>query len=67
MLTLTLAFVTAFTVTHLALRPTIRIALNKHLCDEPSDRRSHKVRTPSLGGVPIKYFSSNWNANDMLQ
>jgi UDP-N-acetylmuramyl pentapeptide phosphotransferase/UDP-N-acetylglucosamine-1-phosphate transferase len=53
MLTLTLAFITAFTVTHLALRPTIRIALNKHLCDEPSDRRSHKVRTPSLGGVPI--------------
>ena len=51
--TLVLALATSFVITHLALGPTIRIALSKGLCDEPGERRSHTVRTPSLGGVPI--------------
>lgn len=53
MLTLLLAFLTAFTLTYFSIPPIIRIALQKHLCDEPGERRSHSVRTPSLGGVAM--------------
>ncbi|MBK7475138.1 MAG: undecaprenyl/decaprenyl-phosphate alpha-N-acetylglucosaminyl 1-phosphate transferase [Haliscomenobacter sp.] len=48
-----LSFVTAFTLTYFAIPPIIRIALAKNLVDEPDERRSHTVRTPSLGGIGI--------------
>lgn len=51
--TLVLAFITAFFVTFFAIPSIIRIAINKHLCDEPGERRSHTQATPSLGGIGI--------------
>jgi len=48
-----LSFFTAFTLTYFAIPSIIRIALVKNLCDEPGERRSHQVRTPSLGGIGI--------------
>ena len=46
-------FFTAFALTYVLLPPIIRIALAKHLCDDPGERRSHQVSTPALGGVAI--------------
>ena len=48
-----LSFLTAFTLTYFAIPSIIHIAKVKNLCDEPGDRRSHKVSTPSLGGIGI--------------
>ncbi|MCB0704793.1 MAG: undecaprenyl/decaprenyl-phosphate alpha-N-acetylglucosaminyl 1-phosphate transferase [Saprospiraceae bacterium] len=48
-----LSFITAFTLTYLAIPSIIYIARVKHLVDEPGERRSHKVSTPSLGGIGI--------------
>lgn len=48
-----LAFITSFALTYLAIPSIIHIALKKHLVDEPNERRSHKVSTPSLGGIGI--------------
>jgi UDP-GlcNAc:undecaprenyl-phosphate/decaprenyl-phosphate GlcNAc-1-phosphate transferase len=48
-----LSFITAFTVTYLALPSIIRIAIEKGLCDQPGERRSHVNPTPSLGGIGI--------------
>lgn len=48
-----LSFITAFGITYLALPAIIRIAVNKNLFDEPNARKSHKVSTPSLGGIGI--------------
>lgn len=48
-----LAFVTSFALTYLAIPSIIHIAIKKHLVDEPNDRRSHSVSTPSLGGIAI--------------
>lgn len=48
-----LAFITSFTLTYLAIPSIIHIAIKKHLVDEPDERRSHKVSTPSLGGIGI--------------
>ena len=48
-----LAFFTAFTLTYFAIPSIIEIAQKKNLCDEPGERRSHTVSTPSLGGVGI--------------
>jgi UDP-N-acetylmuramyl pentapeptide phosphotransferase/UDP-N-acetylglucosamine-1-phosphate transferase len=48
-----LSFVTAFTLSYFAIPSIIRIALEKNLVDEPGERRSHEIRTPSLGGVAI--------------
>jgi UDP-N-acetylmuramyl pentapeptide phosphotransferase/UDP-N-acetylglucosamine-1-phosphate transferase len=53
MILITLSFVTAFALSYFAIPSIIRIALEKNLVDEPGDRRSHEVRTPSLGGVAI--------------
>jgi UDP-N-acetylmuramyl pentapeptide phosphotransferase/UDP-N-acetylglucosamine-1-phosphate transferase len=53
MLTLLWAFLTAGLLTYITIPSIIRIALAKHLCDEPGARRSHTVRTPSLGGIGI--------------
>ncbi|HLO55002.1 MAG TPA: MraY family glycosyltransferase [Saprospiraceae bacterium] len=48
-----LAFITSFALTYLAIPSIIHIAVKKNLMDEPGDRRSHKVSTPSLGGIGI--------------
>lgn len=48
-----LSFTTAFTLTYFAIPSIIRVALAKNLCDEPGERSSHSIRTPSLGGIAI--------------
>ncbi|MBK7870906.1 MAG: undecaprenyl/decaprenyl-phosphate alpha-N-acetylglucosaminyl 1-phosphate transferase [Saprospiraceae bacterium] len=48
-----LGFLTAFTLTYFAIPSIIGIAKEKHLFDEPNARSSHKVKTPSLGGIAI--------------
>ncbi|MBR9920128.1 MAG: undecaprenyl/decaprenyl-phosphate alpha-N-acetylglucosaminyl 1-phosphate transferase [Bacteroidetes bacterium] len=48
-----LSFITAFTLTYFAIPPIINVARAKNLVDEPGERRSHKVSTPSLGGIGI--------------
>ncbi|MBK8624593.1 MAG: undecaprenyl/decaprenyl-phosphate alpha-N-acetylglucosaminyl 1-phosphate transferase [Saprospiraceae bacterium] len=48
-----LAFITSFALTYLAIPSIIHIAIKKNLMDEPGERRSHKVSTPSLGGIGI--------------
>jgi UDP-GlcNAc:undecaprenyl-phosphate/decaprenyl-phosphate GlcNAc-1-phosphate transferase len=50
---LILAFITAFALTYLAIPSIIHIAIKKNLMDEPGERRSHSITTPSLGGVAI--------------
>ena len=53
MSTFILAFITAFGVTYYTIPSIIRIAREKGLTDEPGERRSHTVSTPSLGGIGI--------------
>jgi UDP-N-acetylmuramyl pentapeptide phosphotransferase/UDP-N-acetylglucosamine-1-phosphate transferase len=48
-----LAFITAFSLTYLAIPSIISIARKKNLVDEPGERRSHTISTPSLGGIAI--------------
>lgn len=48
-----LSFITAFALTFLAIPSIINIAIKKRLYDEPGDRRSHTISTPSLGGIGI--------------
>ncbi len=48
-----LAFITAFGLTYVAIPSIISIARKKNLVDEPGERRSHHVSTPSLGGIAI--------------
>jgi len=48
-----LSFITAFILTYFAIPQVIHVARVKNLCDEPGERRSHTVSTPSLGGVAI--------------
>lgn len=53
MFDIVLAFITAFTLTYLAIPSIIHVAIKKNLMDEPGERRSHVVSTPSLGGIGI--------------
>lgn len=46
-------FATAFTLTFLAIPSIVKIALDKNLMDDPGERSSHDVSTPSLGGIAI--------------
>jgi len=48
-----LAFLTSFVLTFLAIPSIISVAIKKRLMDEPGDRHSHTVSTPSLGGIGI--------------
>lgn len=50
---LLLSFITAFIPSYFIIPSVINVAQVKHLCDEPGERRSHTVTTPSLGGVAI--------------
>lgn len=48
-----LAFITSLLLTYFAIPSIISVARKKHLVDEPGERRSHVVSTPSLGGIGI--------------
>ncbi len=48
-----LSFITAFIPSYFIIPSVINVAHTKHLFDEPGERRSHIVNTPSLGGVAI--------------
>ncbi|MFM2269023.1 MAG: hypothetical protein RL757_2464 [Bacteroidota bacterium] len=48
-----LSFITAFIATYFVIPAIIHVAEVKHLFDEPGERRSHSVKTPSLGGIGI--------------
>lgn len=48
-----LAIITSFCLTYIAIPSIIHVAEKKNLYDEPGERRSHDVKTPSLGGIGI--------------
>lgn len=48
-----LAFITAFFLTYNVIPSVILIALKKKLFDQPNARSSHRIPTPSLGGIGI--------------
>jgi len=48
-----LSFLTAFTLTFLAIPSIIQISRKKNLFDEPNERKSHTRAIPSLGGIAI--------------
>jgi len=47
------ALLTSFIITFLAIPSIIKLAEIKHLFDEPGERKEHKTRVPTLGGVAI--------------
>jgi len=51
--TIILGFVTAFSITYLAIPSIIGIARHKSLYDLPNGRSAHMEPTPSLGGIAI--------------
>lgn len=53
MFTILLGFITAFSLTYLAIPAIIRVAREKHLYDSPNERSAHAEPTPSLGGIAI--------------
>ncbi len=48
-----LSFITAFCLTFAAIPSIIHVAHVKRLMDEPGERTSHSISTPSLGGIGI--------------
>ncbi len=48
-----LSLITAFVLTYFAIPSIVNIARIKRLMDEPGERRSHTISTPSLGGIAI--------------
>ncbi len=46
-----IATVLSFVITYFAIPVLIRVAELKHLYDEPDERKSHKSRIPTLGGL----------------
>jgi len=48
-----LSFVTAFALTYFAIPSIIAVAKKKKLLVKPNGRSSHKISTPSLGGIAI--------------
>ncbi|WP_341834309.1 MraY family glycosyltransferase [Chitinophaga pollutisoli] len=46
-----IATILSFVITYFAIPVLIRVAELKHLYDEPDERKSHKVRIPTLGGL----------------
>lgn len=53
MYSIVFAFFTAFVITYFAIPSIIDIAEKKKLFDEPNQRSSHTINTPSLGGIGI--------------
>ncbi len=50
---LTIVFVIAFYMSYSAFPAIFSVAEAKHLMDEPTDRSTHSIRTPTLGGISI--------------
>jgi UDP-GlcNAc:undecaprenyl-phosphate/decaprenyl-phosphate GlcNAc-1-phosphate transferase len=50
---LILAAITAFVIAFLSIPSIVTVARYKHLMDEPGQRSSHDLRTPTLGGLAI--------------
>ena len=48
-----LGFITAFTLTYIAIPSIIKVATKKHLYDEPDERKAHSSSVPTLGGIAI--------------
>ncbi len=48
-----MALATSFVITYIAIPSIIHIAKQKHLYDEPNERKSHTSKIPTLGGVAI--------------
>lgn len=46
-----IATVLSFVVTYFSIPILIKVAELKHLYDEPDERKSHKLRIPTLGGI----------------
>lgn len=53
MFAILLGFITAFTLTYLAIPAIIQVAKEKMLYDRPNERSAHREPTPSLGGIAI--------------
>lgn len=53
MLLILASLLTSFLITFFAIPSIIRIAEIKHLFDEPDERKMHKTRVPTLGGLAI--------------
>jgi UDP-N-acetylmuramyl pentapeptide phosphotransferase/UDP-N-acetylglucosamine-1-phosphate transferase len=53
MLSITLACITAFVITFLAIPSIIRVSVIKNLFDEPTERKAHASSIPTLGGLAI--------------
>lgn len=47
------SYITSFIITFFAIPSIIKIAEIKHLFDEPDDRKCHKTKVPTLGGLAI--------------
>jgi UDP-GlcNAc:undecaprenyl-phosphate GlcNAc-1-phosphate transferase len=47
------SFLTSFVIAFMAIPSIIKIAEIKHLFDEPDERKLHKTRVPTLGGLAI--------------
>lgn len=53
MFAILLGFITAFTLSYLAIPPILQVAHKKKLYDAPNERSAHAKPTPLLGGVAI--------------
>lgn len=53
MVNILLSFITAFVITFVAIPSIIKVANIKHLFDEPDERKAHKSKIPTLGGLAI--------------
>lgn len=53
MLNYILSFLTAGAITAFAIPSIIKVAQIKHLFDEPDERKQHKSKVPTLGGMAI--------------
>ncbi len=47
------SLLTAFIVAYISIPTIVRVARTKHLFDEPDERSSHTLMTPTLGGLAI--------------
>ncbi|WP_282079799.1 MraY family glycosyltransferase [Aquimarina algiphila] len=68
-----LIFIGSFLLTYLTIPKIIGVVSYKRLMDAPNNRSSHKVQTPSLGGVAFYYtliiglfFISSWDTNSEI-
>lgn len=69
MYTLFFAFITALILSFVSIPSIVRISNVKHLFDEPDERKQHKGKVPTLGGVAIfgaMFFSLTFWSNQQL-